>query len=107
VGGGGGRHAGWTHGARHDESLAPSLHSTLTLVGGSRLTPHVGCSSPCPLAGLCLLQDLNLQGCRNLANTPGQTLAGLPALHRLTGLSLRGCDRLTGVQLEGGGGGGG
>ena len=48
-------------------------------------------------AGLTLLQDLNLQGCRNLANAPGLALSGLGALHYLTSLCMRGCDRLAGA----------
>ena len=37
------------------------------------------------------------QGCRNLANPGGGSLSGLPALHGLTALCMRGCDRLTGA----------
>ena len=50
-----------------------------------------------PIAGLSRLEDLNLQGCRNLANPGGSSLSGLPALHGLTALCMRGCDRLTGA----------
>jgi hypothetical protein len=49
-------------------------------------------------AALTRLQDLNLQGCRNLANAPGESLSGLAALHRLSSLCMRGCDRLTGAR---------
>ena len=43
-----------------------------------------------------------MQGCRNLANPAGDaSLGGLAALRRLTSLSLRGCDRLTGATTAG------
>lgn len=52
--------------------------------------------------GLTLLEELSLQGCRNLANPAGgASLSGLAALRRLTGLTLRGCDRLTGARGRG------
>ena len=44
-------------------------------------------------AALTALQDLNLQGCRNLGSAAG-ALPGLSSLTALTALSLKSCDRL-------------
>lgn len=40
------------------------------------------------------LTELSLQGCRNVANQPGQPIPGLATLTALQQLSLRNCDRL-------------
>jgi len=53
------------------------------------------------LTGLTALQDLNLSGCRNVANAPGQQIPGFQMMRSLTSLSLRGCDRLSCGALAG------
>lgn len=46
------------------------------------------------LAGLTALQELILQGCRNIVNARGRPLPGLAGLCQLTHLSLRNCEGL-------------
>ena len=52
------------------------------------------------LKGLTQLEELDLTGCRNIINEMELPLEGIHALHALTTLSLRGCDRLTNGALE-------
>ena len=46
-------------------------------------------------AGLTGLTELNIQGCRNICNSPGLGLAGLGSLTRLACLNMRNCDGLS------------
>ena len=94
--------------------LFPGQRTGLSTLSAGHAPPwHSCCSAPPPAAaaaGLTRLRDLNLQGCRNLANpvppplhAPDAaaaeqqqqcSLPGLAALTALTALCLRGCDRL-------------
>lgn len=48
----------------------------------------------CASAGLQGLQELSLQGCRNIHTLPGEALPLLLRLTALTSLGLRNCDGL-------------